>query len=100
MRNTFLRVVTVGALALSTVAPTFAACNPGTRNCITDGGPGSRLANAKHQVFDPGTFGNCDPTTTLCSDDIAGSSRKTGSGTTTAPVTSTTGKVVVAPEIQ
>ena len=96
MWNKLLRVVTLGALALSTVAPAFAACNPGTPHCIMDGGPGSRLANAKHQVFDPGQFGNCDPTTTLCSDDIAGSSRKTP----TNPVTPKPARVVVAPAIQ
>jgi hypothetical protein len=100
MWNRFVRVVTVGALALSTVAPAFAACNPGTPHCVTDGGPGSRLAKAKDQIFTPGTFGNCDPVTTLCSDDIAGSSRKVGPGTTTNPVTSTNGKVMVAPPIQ
>ena len=78
MWNKFLRVVTVGSLALFTVAPAFAACNPGTRNCITDGGPGSRLAKAKHQVFDPGTFGNCDPGPAgICSDNIGGVPRKT-----------------------
>jgi hypothetical protein len=95
MWNKFLRVVTVGVLALSTVAPAFAACNPGTRNCITDGGPGSRLAKAKHQVFDPQTFGNCDPVTTICSDGIAGSSR-----TTSSSGTPKTGTVVVAPAIR
>jgi hypothetical protein len=95
MWNTFLRVATMGALALSTAAPAFALCNPGTPNCVTDGGPGSRLAKAKHQVFDPGTFGNCDPVTTLCSDDIAGSSRRTPTS-----LTPKTGTVVVAPAIR
>jgi hypothetical protein len=93
MRNKFLRVVTVGALALSAAAPTFAACNPDTANCITDGGPGARLAKAKNQVFNPGTLGNCDCNSTLCGADIAGSSRKT---TPTAKI----GKVVVASAIR
>jgi hypothetical protein len=95
MRHKFLRALTAAALTLFSVAPAFALCNPGSPNCITDGGPGSRLAKAKHQVFDPGTFGNCDHNTTLCSDDIAGSSR-----TTSNPVTPKTGKVVVAPAIR
>jgi len=57
MSHKFLRTLTAGALTLFSVAPAFALCNPGTPNCVTDGGPGSRLAKAKHEVFDPGQVG-------------------------------------------
>jgi hypothetical protein len=101
MRNMLLSAVTVATLALGTAAPAFALCNPGTPHCVTDGGAGSRLNNAKHQVFDPGTFGNCDPAMGICSDEIASpSSRKAGTGTTGGPVAPTKGKVIVAPAIQ
>jgi len=78
MRHEFMRALTAGALTLFSVAPAFALCNPGTPNCVTDGGEGSRLSAAKHQVFDPGTFGNCDPGPAgICSDNIGGVPRKT-----------------------
>jgi hypothetical protein len=93
MRNRFLRAATAGALVFSSVAPTFAACNPGSPNCITDPGPGSRLAKAKHQVFDPGTFNSCDHNTTLCSDDIVSPRRST-------PLQPKAGQVPVAPAIR
>jgi hypothetical protein len=94
MRNQFLRVLTASVLALSVVAPTFAACPPGGVNCIPDGGPGSRLAKAKHQVFDPGNFNDCDHDTTLCGNDIVSPTR------TTTPLTPKSGQVPVAPAIR
>ncbi len=67
MRTKFLRALTAGALTLVTVAPAFALCNPGTPNCVTDGGPGSRLAKAKAQVFNPSL--NCDTSPAqICTD--------------------------------
>jgi hypothetical protein len=84
MWNKLLRVATMGALALSTAAPAFALCNPGTPHCVTSGGPGSQLNKLKGQLFNPGTLGNCDYNTTLCGGDIAGSSVAKG-GTTPAP---------------
>lgn len=70
MKTTLRSALTAGALALFTVAPAFALCNPGTPHCVTDGGPGSRLAKAKQQVFNPGNFNDCDQNTTLCGNDI------------------------------
>ena len=91
MWNKVMRIATLGALALSSVSPAFALCNPGTPHCVTDGGPGSRLSQAKNQVFNPGTLGNCDYTTTLCGGDIAGSSLKKPS----TPVTPKAGGTVL-----
>jgi hypothetical protein len=94
MRNKLLRALTAGALTLVTVAPAFALCNPGTPNCVTDGGDGSRLAAAKHQVFDPGTFGNCDPGPAgICSDNIGGVPRKAPPNRPTVK----SGNMIVAP---
>jgi hypothetical protein len=55
MRHNLLRALTAGALALFTVAPAFAACNPGTPNCIR---VSPALAKVKSQLFDPGTLGS------------------------------------------
>jgi hypothetical protein len=73
-----LRVATIVAVALSITAPAFALCNPGTKNCIPAGGPGSRLAAAKNQVFTQPTSGQCDPGPAgICSDDLPGSDART-----------------------
>jgi hypothetical protein len=97
MRNKFVRALTAGAITLFTVAPAFALCNPGTPHCVTDGGPGSRLSQAKHQVFDPGTFGNCDPGPAgICDDNIGGVPAKVPSG----PLSLKIGTVSVAPALR
>ena len=89
-----LRVATIVAVALSITAPAFALCNPGTKNCIPDGGPGSRLAQAKNQVFTQPTSGQCDPGPAgICSDDLPGSAR-TAPKTGFHPITSATPIVV------
>jgi hypothetical protein len=57
-----LRIATILAVALST-ASAFAACNPGTKNCVTAGSGYSFLSKAKQQVFVQPTQGPgvCDP---------------------------------------
>jgi hypothetical protein len=55
MTNKLMRALTAGALVLFTVAPGFAACNPGTPHCIPVS-PG--LAKVKGQLFNPGTLGS------------------------------------------
>ena len=93
MVNYALRVVAIVALALS-AAPAFALCNPGTKNCITDGGPGSRLAKAKNDVFTQPLSGQCDPGPAgICNDNLPGSAR-TSPTTGFHPVTGTTRIVV------
>lgn len=76
MRNSLLSALAAGALAVLTVAPAFAACNPGTPNCIKIGS-GSRLAQIKDKLTNPGTLGSGEidcQNTTLCGID-------TGNGT-------------------
>ena len=55
MTTKLIRALTAGALALFTVVPAFAACNPGTPHCIPVS-PG--LAKVKGQLFNPGTLGS------------------------------------------
>src|ERR1700730_9357193 len=55
MRHDLLRALTAAALALFTPAPAFAACNPGTPNCIR---VMPALATLKSQLFAPGAPGS------------------------------------------
>ena len=85
-----LRFATVMAIALSTAAPAFALCNPGTPHCVTAGGPFSRLAQAKNAVFNQGASGQCDPGPAgICSDAVQATPK-----TPLTPVP-TTGTIVV-----
>jgi hypothetical protein len=76
MRNSLLSALAAGAFAVLTIAPAFAACNPGTPNCITIA-PGGRLAQIKSKLTNPGTLGSGEldcQNTKLCGID-------TGNGT-------------------
>ena len=57
-KRRFTRLL-AATLALGTIAaePAFALCNPGSPNCIKVW-PGSRLANIKNQLANPGTLGS------------------------------------------
>ena len=56
--TTMLRtILTAAALAGAVAAPAFAACNPGSPNCIRVA-PGSRLAQLKAKLTHPGTLGS------------------------------------------
>jgi hypothetical protein len=87
MRNKLLRALTAGALALFTVTPAFAACNPGTPNCIK---VSPALAKVKGQLFNPGTLGSGEQdcqNTKLCGIDTGdgtspGTLARTGKQTT------------------
>jgi hypothetical protein len=67
MRNTLRSALTAGAFALCAVAgpillsggPAYAVCNPGTPHCIGVA-PGSRLAQLKAKLNNPGTLGSGD----------------------------------------
>ncbi len=76
MRNHLLSALAAGAFAVLAITPAFAACNPGTPHCISIA-PGSRLAQLKANLANPGTLGSGDQdcqNTKLCGID-------TGDGT-------------------
>ena len=71
-----LRITALTAVLLLVAGPAFAMCNPGSPHCIKVGA-GSRLANLKKKLSNPGTLGSGDITcknSSLCGID-------TGDGT-------------------
>jgi hypothetical protein len=86
MTTKLARTLTAATLTFFTVAPAFAACNPGTPHCIP---VSAGLAKVKGQLFNPGTLGSGDvdcQNTKLCGID-------TGDGTSPG-VLARTGKPV------